>query len=116
MKKKELKNSIVGVVISQMEQYDGTTITTECVDNLYKSIKKSMEKMKDTWWGAHFPLFYYSVTVQTMSAREPGVVINWTPDTRDNHDWDRLYFVFNPSRLAGSHDPFTAYKRAMSVI
>ena len=98
-----------------MEQYDSCTLTSADIDALYKSIKTSVDKMAGSWWQSHFPLFYYSITIQTISSSEPGVVINWTHDTRDN-DWDRLYFTFNPSRLAGSHDPITAYNRAMSVI
>ena len=116
MKKNDLRRALVGIAISQMEQYDNEPFNIIHGERLYKALKKDIEKMFDSWWKPHFPMFHYTISVQVHTAKEPTVLINWTSDGNINEEWDRLTFLFKPVRLANDYDPLKAYERAMAII
>jgi len=116
MTRTDVRNSMISIVISHMEKYDNCKFDEKDGNALFKKIKFNLEKMEDLKWSLTFPLFHYTLSVQLHSGSEPGVVINWTEDTSIEKEWDRLHFVFNPSRLSGSDDYLTAYNRAMAII
>lgn len=116
MNKRDLRSAIVGIVISNMEQYDNEPITIMKGEKLHKSLNHDMDQMHNKWWKTHFPMFHYTVSVNVHSGSEPSVVVNWTLNGNLHEEWDRLTFIFKPARLTGEHDPLKAYERAMAVI
>lgn len=114
----DLKKALIGIVLSQMENYSNTIMNVATGSKLHRDVNWDMHNMWDIWWKPHFPHFDYAFRIQTTSIIEPTVFFRWTSDHVRNYKWEEMVFKFSPVRLESDNnfDHVAAYDRAMGIL